>query len=99
MNGTRINAAIGSASDFPRTALASKSDLDLKSHGAADLLGSIKILLDRMRVSSDIGRANRYQWTLRPILHRERLEILGKFLGCDMRMLGLGIKKCRHVVS
>ncbi len=59
----------------------------------------MQVLLDRMLVSNNIGWADRNRWTTRPSLHRERLKILGKVLGWDLRVLGLGTKKRRHIVA
>ena len=52
-----------------------------------------------MLVSNDIGWADRNRWTTRPSLHRKSLKILSKVFGWDMRMLGLGTKKCRCFVA
>jgi hypothetical protein len=57
------------------------------------------VLLHRMLVSNNIGRADRNRWTTRPSPHRERLKILGKVLGWDLRVLGLGTTKRRHNVA
>ncbi len=59
----------------------------------------MQVLLDRMLISNNIGWADRNRWTTRPSLHRERLQIFGKVLGWDLRMLGLGTKKRRHIVA
>ena len=59
----------------------------------------MQVLLDRMLVSNIIGWADRNRRTTRPSLHRECLKILGKVLGWDLRMLGLGTKERRHIVS
>jgi hypothetical protein len=63
------------------------------------LFGSMQVLLDRMLVSNNIGWADRNRWTTRPSLHRECLKILGKVLAWDLRILGLGTKKRRHIVA
>jgi hypothetical protein len=59
----------------------------------------MQVLLDCMLVRNIIGWADRNRWTTRPSLHRERLKILSKVLGWDLRMLGLGTKKRRHIVA
>src|SRR5689334_8792910 len=59
----------------------------------------MQVLLDRMLVNNNIGWADRNRWTTRPRLHRQCLKIRGKVLGWDLRMLGLGTKKRRHIVS
>src|ERR1700722_10371185 len=73
--------------------------MHLKPHRAAELLGSLQVLLDRMLVSNIIGRADRNRWTTRPSLHRECLKILAKVPGWNLRMLGFGTKKRRHIIA
>ena len=72
---------------------AAKPNLNLKPHGAANLLGGIEVLRDGMLVCNDVCWADGNRRTTGPNLHRKRLQILSEVLGCDMRMLGLGTNK------
>src|SRR3984957_13122992 len=73
--------------------------MHLKPHRAAEPLGTLQVLLDRMGVSNIIGWADRNRWTTRPSLHRECLKILGKVPSWDLRVLGLGTDKRRHFIA
>jgi hypothetical protein len=78
---------------------ATGQNLNLKPHGAGNLLSSKEVLLNGMLVCNVICWADGNRRTTRPSLHRKRLKVFGKALGWNARMLGLRTKKSCHVVA
>lgn len=73
--------------------------MNFKPYGATKLLGTIEVLLDRMLVNDVICWADGNRRPTRPRLHRKSFKILSKVGRRNVRILGFGTKKGRHVVA